>query len=243
MTRSIYLAIAGLAYVFFFLTFLALIGFVSGSHLSPISIDRGAGSGVFWAALWDSALISLFGLQHSLMARPRFKDWWTGIVPAPLERSVFVVFASGILWVLFFFWKPIPLIVWTASSPGMIYLLWSLFGLGWLIVLASTFLINHFELFGLQQAVVFARGQAPREAVFATPFLYRLVRHPLYAGFLLAFWAAPVMTVGHLVFAGAMTVYVLIAIIYEERDLVRTFGDPYRRYQSEVRKLIPRLRG
>jgi len=240
MKRATFLLFSGLAYAFFLLTFVALIGFVAGGNLSPLSVDRGEAVSPLVASIWDLGLIALFGLQHSVMARPGFKDRWTKLVPASLERSIFVVAASAALWIMYLLWKPVPLVVWSVEQPALAGVLWAVFGLGWLIVLASTFLIDHFELFGLRQALAFARKRAPRDPAFVTPFLYRIVRHPLYAGFLLAFWANPRMTVGHFVFAAGMTAYVLVAIVYEERDLVATFGDSYRRYQADVDKLVPR---
>jgi methanethiol S-methyltransferase len=241
MTRVLYLAFAAAAYLFFLVTFVALIVFVSGSSLLPFSIDRGASIGGVAAGLVDLVLILLFGLQHSVMARPAFKKRWTNIVPAPLERSVFVIGASALLWVLFLFWQPLPTPVWDVSASALRVSIWALFFLGWALVLISTFLINHFELFGLQQAWLFVRGRTPRDAVFATPLLYRMMRHPLYAGFLLAFWATPRMSLGHVIFAASMTAYILIAIAYEERDLVQLFGEPYRLYQARVNKLFPKL--
>jgi protein-S-isoprenylcysteine O-methyltransferase Ste14 len=242
MNRAIFLTFSLLAYAFFLATFVVLIGFVSASSLSPVSIDGVRTVGVVPAILCNLALISLFGLQHSLMARPAFKRWWTRVVPLPLERSVFVICASAVLWILFLLWKPLPLVVWSTTNPLLVTAMWAISGGGWLLVLASTFLIDHFELFGVQQALAFARSRPPRDPQFVTPFLYRMVRHPLYLGFLLAFWAAPRMSLGHLLFAAVMTAYVFIAIIYEERDLVTAFGDSYRQYQAKVGKLIPGLK-
>lgn len=230
------------AYAVFLSVFLYLIAFLTGLPVVPRNVDSGGPvSPVGVAALIDIGLIALFGLQHSIMARPAFKKVWTRIVPAQSERSVYVLFASIALMVLFALWQPIPGEVWRAQSDGVRILAWALFGSGWLIVLASTFLINHFELFGLQQAWLNFTGRKAAEQQFRTPILYRIVRHPLYLGFLIAFWATPAMTVGHLLFATGMSFYILVALVYEERDLVDQFGDDYRRYQKQVGKLLPRF--
>jgi protein-S-isoprenylcysteine O-methyltransferase Ste14 len=187
-------------------------------------------------------LIALFGLQHSVMARQGFKRAWTRIVPPQAERSTFVLFASLALIVMFLFWMPIDGMVWqVGAGPGRT-MLWALFGLGWLIVLLSTFLINHFELFGLQQAYLHARGREAAPPQMRQPLLYRYVRHPLYLGFFLAFWATPQMSLGHLLLAAGMSVYMLVAIRYEERDLVGMFGRDYQEYQARVGMLTPRMR-
>jgi len=229
------------AYVVFLATFLYLIAFLTGDPMVPLSVDAGgAGTGVLSALAIDAGLILLFGVQHSVMARPGFKGFWSRIVPAPIERSVYVLFACGALIAMFCFWRPIAVELWHFESAVVRTLCWSLFGLGWLIVLASTFLINHFELFGLQQAWLNLRGRAAARPRFYTPLFYRFVRHPLYAGFLIAFWAAPEMTLGHFLFSLGMTIYILTAIAFEERDLVDQFGDEYRGYQKRVGKLVPR---
>jgi methanethiol S-methyltransferase len=243
MARAIYLLFGVLAYLVFFATFLYLIAFVGGLPYVPRSVDHGGDSAGLVAALAvDLGLVLLFGLQHSVMARKGFKAAWTRIVPVPAERSMYVLFASLALVVMFVFWHPIPVDLWTVSNPWLAYMLWGLFGLGWLIVLVSTFLINHFELFGLHQLWNHARGQSVAEPVFRTPLFYARVRHPIYAGFVLAFWATPHMTVGHLFLAAGMTVYILIAIRHEERDLVALFGDQYENYRGSAGMLIPRLR-
>jgi methanethiol S-methyltransferase len=241
MIRISYVAIAGLVYFLFLVAFIALILFVSGVEWFPWSIDRGAPHDLILSLIQDFALIFLFGLQHSFMARQSVKRRLSRFVPKPLERAFFVLASSLLIGFLVLSWAPIPAVIWSFSSPLAQGLSWLGFGIGWGIVLLSTFLLNHFELFGLQQAWDFARNAPEREAEFRTPLLYRAVRHPLYAGFLLAFWSASRMTAGHLLFAVAMTGYVLIAIVYEERDLVMTFGDRYRNYQSRVNKLIPGL--
>ena len=175
------------------------------------------------------------------MARQGFKRAWTRIVPKQAERSVYVLAASAALIVLFAFWRPIPRILWSVDGTAALAL-WGLFGLGWLIVLLSTFLINHFELFGLQQAWFHTRGREAAPPQFRQPLFYKLVRHPLYAGFFLAFWATPVMSYGHLLLALGMSAYMLVAIRYEERDLIDLFGKDYEDYRKRVGKLTPRMR-
>ncbi|HYJ51989.1 MAG TPA: isoprenylcysteine carboxylmethyltransferase family protein [Allosphingosinicella sp.] len=243
MARAIHLLFGVLAYLVFFATFLYLIAFVGGLPYVPRSVDHGGDvAGLVVALAVDLGLVLLFGLQHSVMARQGFKAAWTRIVPVPAERSTYVLFASLALIVMFVFWHPIPVDVWNVANPYLAYMLWGLFALGWLIVLVSTFLINHFELFGLHQVWNHARGQGMAEPVFRTPLFYARVRHPIYAGFVLAFWATPRMTIGHLFLAAGMTVYILIAIRHEERDLVALFGDQYENYRGSAGMLIPRLR-
>jgi protein-S-isoprenylcysteine O-methyltransferase Ste14 len=228
------------AYAIFLATFLYLIAFVGNLPLVPITVDRGPAAPAGVALVVDLALISLFGVQHSVMARQGFKKAWTRIVPKPAERSVYVIAASVALIVLFAFWLPIEGTVWSLSG-SIAYVLWALFASGWLIVLLSTFLINHFELFGLQQAWFHARGREAAAPQFRKPFFYKIVRHPLYAGFFLAFWATPQMTYGHLLLALGMSAYMLIAIRYEERDLVGLFGSDYDDYRQQVGMLTPKL--
>jgi protein-S-isoprenylcysteine O-methyltransferase Ste14 len=243
MARAIHLLFGVLAYLVFFATFLYLIAFVGGLPYVPRSVDHGGDvAGLVVALAVDLGLVLLFGLQHSVMARQGFKAAWTRIVPLAAERSTYVLFASLALIVMFVFWHPIPVDVWNVANPYLAYMLWGLFALGWLIVLVSTFLINHFELFGLHQVWNHARGQSMAEPVFRTPLFYARVRHPIYAGFVLAFWATPHMTIGHLFLAAGMTVYILIAIRHEERDLVALFGDQYENYRGSAGMLIPRLR-
>ncbi len=239
MTRSVFAVIGVAIYLIFFTTFLYLIAFVGDIPPAPRTVDTGPSGPVAIAAIINLALIALFGIQHSVMARPAFKARWTRLVPPALERSVYVLSASLILIVLFLFWRPIPHIVWTVDNPVGRAVLWVLFLLGWAIVLLSTFLINHFELFGLKQVWFNLTGRSDVAPRFRTPFFYQLVRHPLYSGFILAFWAVPEMTLGHLELAIGMTVYILIAIIYEERDLIAAFGDDYRRYRAKTGMLLP----
>ena len=241
MARGLYLLFALVAYAIFFATFLYLIGFVGNLPGPPRTVDRGPESAVAIALVVNVALIALFGLQHSVMARRGFKQTWTRIVPEPIERSVYVLIASLTLILLFAFWRPIPAEVWRVENVTGAAVLWALFGAGWLIVLLSTFLINHFELFGLQQVYLHARDRAAAPPRFRTPFFYKAVRHPLYSGFFLAFWATPVMTQGHLLLAAGVSVYMLIAIRYEERDLIHLFGEEYESYRRDVGMLAPKL--
>jgi methanethiol S-methyltransferase len=242
MARAFYLLFGFLAYLVFFATFLYLIAFVGDCPVIPYAIDRGPAAPLPIAIGVDLALVALFGLQHSVMARGRFKSTWTRIIPVPVERSIYVLLASLCLIILFLFWRPIPAPVWTATNPALVYVLWGLFGVGWLIVLVSTFLISHFELFGLHQVWAHAGGRPIPEPAFRTPFFYRRVRHPIYSGFILAFWATPAMSAGHLLLALGMTLYILIAIRHEERDLIGMFGAQYERYRSRAGMLIPRFR-
>ncbi len=242
MTRALYLLFGVVAYLIFFATFLYLIAFVGDLPGVPRTVDRGIIDGLAAALVVDVALIALFGVQHSVMARQGFKTAWTRVVPAPIERSVYVLSASLALILMFLFWRPIPAEVWSIDNSAGAALMWTLFAAGWAIVLVSTFLINHFELFGLQQVYLHARSRAAEPPRFRTPFFYRAVRHPLYAGFFLAFWATPVMSLGHLLLAAGMSVYMLIAIRYEERDLVGLFGAEYENYRRDVGMLTPHWR-
>ena len=229
MSRALTMLFAIICYAIFFATFLYLIVFVGDFSFAGRTVDVG--------------LIALFGLQHSIMARPAFKAKWTKIVPPPIERSTFVLAASIALMIMFLFWRPIDAIVWNVRSVLFSQLIWALFWIGWTTVLISTFLINHFELFGLQQAWLHVRGRETARPELREPFFYKWVAHPLYSGFFLAFWAAPEMTAGHLLLAAGVSVYMLIAIRYEEHDLTNLFGEDYRRYRSGVGMLIPRFGG
>jgi methanethiol S-methyltransferase len=226
------------SYVVFFLTFLYAIGFVSGL-LVPKAIDTGTVVPLTEALVANLLLMSIFAVQHSVMARKQFKQWWMQYVPKSVERSTYVLLASLALVLLFWQWRPLPTVVWQIGDPLVAKAVLALAFAGWLVVLTSTFLINHFELFGLHQVANNLAGRPMPAPRFRTPVLYKLVRHPIYLGFIIAFWAAPTMTVGHLLFAAVTTAYIFVGIALEERDLVDLFGDEYRRYKQRVSMLVP----
>jgi len=227
-----------LCYLIFFGTFLYAVGFM-GNLVVPKSIDSGRQEPLVQALLIDAGLLLLFAIQHSVMARQWFKRAWTRFIPEPVERSTYVLFSSLLLLLLFWQWRPIGGQVWNVENAVGRIALYSVFAVGWLTVLASTFLINHFDLFGLRQVYFYLRGREYSPISFRTPGLYRFVRHPLYLGWLLAFWSTPTMTVAHLVFAIATTSYIVVAIQLEERDMIRFYGDAYRRYREQIPMIIP----
>lgn len=241
MNRAISAAYSACVYLFFLVTFLYAIGFVEG-RVVPKTIDSGAAGALLPSLAINILLLSIFAVQHSLMARPAFKRMWTRVVPEAVERSTYVLFASLALALLFWAWRPIPALVWDIQSPVAAQVVRGLSIAGWVMVLLSTFLISHFHLFGLSQGFARLLGRALPEPEFSTPSLYRWIRHPIYAGFILAFWATPQMSIGHLVFALATTGYILVGIWFEERDLIAQHGVRYLQYRTRVGMLFPRLR-
>jgi protein-S-isoprenylcysteine O-methyltransferase Ste14 len=234
--------IYGLAsYLVFFLSIVYAMAFI-GNYLVPKSIDVGSESGLVRSILIDVVLLGVFAVQHSVMARPAFKRWWTCIVPASCERSTYVLISSLLLILIFWQWRPIATTIWRVEG-WPVAMLTAICWIGWLTALTSTYMIDHFELFGLRQVFDALRGATARVLPFKTPLLYRLVRHPLMLGFLLAFWATPHMTAGHLLFAVMTTGYILVGVRLEERDLVAHFGESYEQYRQSVPMLMPRLLG
>jgi protein-S-isoprenylcysteine O-methyltransferase Ste14 len=228
-----------IAYVFFACTFVYAIGFVGGIFV-PKTVDSGAAVPLMEALAINFLVLGIFAFQHSLMARRSFKSWWTRIVPPAVERSTYVLAATLALALLLWQWRPITEpVIWRIEDPAAAKAIWVIFWMGWGVLLLATFLINHFELFGLRQVFSRLLGREIPEAEFRTPLLYRYVRHPIYLGFVMAFWATPVMTAGHLLFAVGGTGYILVGIWFEERDLVAQFGERYQRYRKQVGMLIP----
>lgn len=230
---------ATFCYLAFFAAFLYLVGFVAGFDPLPSHVDKGLWASPTAAVLIDISLIALFGVQHSAMARPAFKARWTRIVPPPLERSIYCLASALCLIALFAFWHPIEGTVWSVADPAGRTALWVLFFLGWGVLFVATHLINHWELFGLAQAWRHYRGTEPPQQQFRTPLFYRWVRHPIYSGFLLAFWATPEMSYGHLLLAAGFSIYIFIGIAFEERDLTAHFGETYVVYRRRVGMVIP----
>lgn len=230
------------SYLVFLVAFCYAIGFVGGIVV-PRTVDHGIDGAPFGVALLiNTLLLGLFAVQHSVMARPAFKRWWTRFVPKAIERSTYVLLASLVLLLLYSQWRTMPAVVWHIGHPAIRVLLWVVFAAGWITVLAATFMINHVELFGLRQVFAAWRGAPGTQPDFRANLLYRLVRHPLMLGFLIAFWATPTMSAGHLLFAAGTTGYILIALRLEEHDLVEELGDHYRVYRNSVPMLVPGLR-
>ncbi|MGH6777382.1 MAG: methanethiol S-methyltransferase [Bradyrhizobium sp.] len=239
LSRLLILFYAIVSYAVFLVSFLWAVGFV-GNYLVPKSIDIGGATTLSEAIVVDLLLLGLFAMQHSIMARRIFKQWWAEMFPVACQRSTYVLLSSLILLLLFWQWRPIPMTVWHIDGIGA----WLLIGvcwLGWAIVLASSFMIDHFDLSGLRQAFFALRGGGLSIQSFKTPLLYKVVRHPLMLGFLLAFWATPEMTAGHLLFATMTTAYVLVGLQFEERDLIAQFGATYQQYRRRVPMLLPRI--
>lgn len=238
MKKTLYFLYGVFSYLAFFVTFLYAIGFV-GNLVVPKSIDGIPEVPLWQALLTNAGFLVLFALQHSIMARPAFKRWWTKFVPEPIERSTYVLLTSIILAAMMALWQPMGGVVWTIESEAVRSVLLVTYLLGWAIVFVATFLINHFDLFGLRQVWMYFIGKPYTHLPFRVPFLYKYVRHPLYFGYLIAFWSAPVMTFAHLLFAIATTGYMLTAIRFEERDLTAHFGQRYRDYRKQVPMIIP----
>ncbi len=241
MSRILALLYGAACYVVFLATFLYAIGFV-GNVIVPKTIDSATSTSPAMALLIDALLLAVFAIQHSVMARPAFKRWWTRLVPQAVERSTYVLYASLALILLFWQWRQLPGVLWQVEDAVALQVVWAIFALGWLLVLASTFFINHFDLFGVRQVYLNFKQKMDAPGEFKTTWLYRFVRHPIMLGFIIAFWATPRMTVGHLVFSVGTTVYILIALRFEEHDLSVQYGSVYDAYRKRVPMLLPRLK-
>lgn len=239
MKRTIFLLYGVLTYIYFLAVFLYAIGFI-GNIMVPVSIDSEPKASFTFSLLVNLGLLGIFAVQHSVMARPAFKRWWTGFIPEPLERSTYVLFTNLALTVIFVFWHPLGGVVWDVSGPAGSGILYGLYAIGWLLVLVSTLQINHFDLFGLRQVWLYYQRKEYTHLPFGQPWLYRHVRHPLYVGWFIVFWATPVMTVTHLLFAVVTSIYILVAVRFEERDL-QTYHPEYSDYRNRVPMFIPRL--
>jgi methanethiol S-methyltransferase len=236
--KAVFALYAVIAYVIFLGSFLYAIAFVGNIDLVPKTINSGTPGALASTVLINLLLLGAFAIQHSVMARPAFKRWWTRIVPQPMERSTYVLLSSLLLCLLFVFWQPMPTLIWTVENPVGKALLLGMFWLGWVTVLCSTFMINHFELFGLKQAI--ARHQASATPpTLTTRYLYQFIRHPIMLGFIIAFWSTPSMSQGHLLFAVMTTAYIFIGVALEEHDMLTVFGDAYRSYRARVPMIVP----
>jgi len=242
MKRWLFFGYGVVCHLLFFAVYAYLIGFL-GNFLVPKSVDSPTTSSVPYAIGINLLLLALFALQHTVMARPGFKQVWTRIVPKPIERSTYVLVSNVITILLFWQWQAINIVVWDVQNDLGKYLLWGLFAAGWLLVPAASLMINHFDLFGTRQVWIYLRGRKYTPLQFRTPMLYKYIRHPLYVGWAMAFWATPTMTIGHLLFAGVLTLYMVLAALVEERDLVHFLGSQYQEYQRRVPRFVPRLFG
>jgi methanethiol S-methyltransferase len=240
MQRVLAAMYSAFSYLFFLVTFVYAILFVEGVFV-PKTIDSGPVGDPVTSVLINLGVLGIFAVQHSVMARPAFKRWWTKIIPEEIERSTYVLLATLALALVVWQWRPLPQLVWSIDNPVLAGIIVAISWGGWALLLASTFLISHFQLFGLSQGFAKLIGRKPEDPPFTTPLFYKFMRHPLYAGFVIAFWAAPQMSVGHLLFAAATTAYILIGIFLEERDLIAIFGDRYRAYSAQVGMFWPKF--